>query len=52
VIGQYAPGKIRVDSRLFRAIIRLMRDLHLAVAENANTPLIPWEKAKSELGLD
>jgi hypothetical protein len=29
-----------------------LRDLQAAIAENGNEPLIPWEQAKSELGLD
>jgi len=29
-----------------------LRDLQAAIAENANEPLIPWEKARVELDLD
>ncbi|HEX4119739.1 MAG TPA: hypothetical protein VH619_03845 [Verrucomicrobiae bacterium] len=29
-----------------------LRDLQAAIAENGNEPLIPWEKAKTELNLD
>jgi hypothetical protein len=29
-----------------------LRDLHAAIAENGNEPLIPWEQAKSDLDLD
>ena len=28
-----------------------LRDLQVAVAENGNEPLIPWEQAKAELDL-
>jgi hypothetical protein len=28
-----------------------LRDLHAAIAENGNKPLIPWEQAKAELDL-
>ena len=28
-----------------------LRELELAIAENGRTPLVPWEKAKKELGL-
>lgn len=28
-----------------------LRDLELAMTENGRTPLVPWEKAKKELGL-
>jgi hypothetical protein len=27
-------------------------DLQAAMVENGNEPLIPWEQAKSEMGLD
>jgi hypothetical protein len=29
-----------------------LRDLQAAIAENGNKPLIPWDQAKTELGLD
>jgi hypothetical protein len=29
-----------------------LRDLEQAIAENGNTPLIPWEQVKAELELD
>ena len=29
-----------------------LRDLQAAVVENGAAPLIPWERAKTELGLD
>jgi cell division protein FtsB len=29
-----------------------LRDLERAIAENAGRPLVAWEKAKAELGLD
>ena len=29
-----------------------LRDLQAAIAENANEPLVPWEKAKADLELD
>ena len=29
-----------------------LRNLELAIAENAGRPLVPWEKAKKDLGLD
>jgi len=29
-----------------------LRDLQAAIAENGNRPLIPWDQAKAELGLD
>ncbi|HEY3914550.1 MAG TPA: hypothetical protein VGN61_08700 [Verrucomicrobiae bacterium] len=29
-----------------------LRDLQAAIAENGNEPLMPWEKAKTELELD
>jgi len=29
-----------------------LKDLQAAIAENANEPLIPWDRAKAELDLD
>ncbi|HTA31471.1 MAG TPA: hypothetical protein VK731_13350 [Candidatus Cybelea sp.] len=29
-----------------------LRDLQVAIAENGNDPLIPWDQAKAELDLD
>jgi hypothetical protein len=29
-----------------------LRDLQAAITENGHEPLIPWEQAKAELGLD
>lgn len=29
-----------------------LRDLQAAINENGNEPLIPWEQAKAELGLE
>ena len=29
-----------------------LRDLQATIAENGNKPLIPWDQAKTELGLD
>lgn len=29
-----------------------LRDLQAAIAENGDTPLIPWEQAKAELELE
>jgi hypothetical protein len=29
-----------------------LRDLEAAIAENAGTPLIPWEKVKAELEIE
>ena len=46
---------------LNQAVVRLqervedledLRDLELAMAENANKPLIPWEQVKPELELE
>ena len=29
-----------------------LRELEKSIAQNAGKPLVPWEKAKKELGLD
>ena len=54
------PGKLSLQA-LHREVLRLrhrvedledLRELNQAIERNGSKPLIPWSKAKKQLGLD
>jgi cell division protein FtsB len=49
-IEQLRATVARLESRV--EDLEDLRDLERAIAENAGRPLVAWEKAKAELGLD
>ena len=51
---QKVEALARTVERLQERIENLedLRDLQAAVAENGDTPLLPWEQAKTELDID